>query len=120
MVVAFALQLLVIAENEIDLGHRGVCVRRDLRGAAGDDEPRSGMRAPRAADRLARLALGLLGDGTSVDDDRVIESGGGGVAADDFGFERVQAATESQNLRRHRLSLTGWDRGCPESWWRPG
>ena len=51
----------------------------DLRGAAGDDDARLGTFAGDAADRLARLALGLGGDGAGVDDDGV---GLGGRAAD--------------------------------------
>ena len=62
-------------------GMAAIAPGADLRGAAGDDDARAGMLAPRAADRLARLALGLGGDGAGVDDHRVASAAARGVAA---------------------------------------
>ncbi len=59
---------------------------------------RPGPLAPGAADGLARLALGLGRDGAGVDDHRVAEPGGCGVAAHHLGFEGVQAAAEGDDL----------------------
>src|SRR3546814_15039545 len=71
--------------------------RSDLRRAAGDDDLGVGVLAPCLADRLARLALGLAGDGAGVHDDGVVESCRLGVAAHDFGFVGVEAAAEGEN-----------------------
>ena len=56
------------------------------------------MLAASPADRLARLALGLGGDGAGVDDDGAVEPGRGRGAANDLGFERVQPAAEGDDL----------------------
>ena len=69
--VALRLELGPIAEDAVDLGQCGVALRGELGGAAGDDDRRLGMLAGGAADRLARLALGLGGDRAGIDDDRV-------------------------------------------------
>ena len=39
--VALRLELGPIAEDEVDLGHRGIALRGDLGGAAGDDDRRA-------------------------------------------------------------------------------
>src|SRR5712691_13112438 len=102
-VVAFGPQLRLVVEHEIDLAERGVALRCQGRGAAGDDDPRSGMLAPRPTDRLARLALGLGGDGAGIDDDGIVKPGGS--AADDVAFERVEPAPEGDDFDpSHRVS----------------
>jgi hypothetical protein len=52
-----------------------------------------------AADGLARLALGLGGDGARVDDDGVLQ--GGGVAAHHLALVCVQPAAEGEDLDGH-------------------
>src|SRR3546814_11712306 len=59
-------QLLLVAEHAVDLGHGGEALRVDLGRAAGDDDLRVGVLAPRLADRLARLAPGHAGDRRSA------------------------------------------------------
>src|SRR5260370_20303879 len=54
--------------------------------------------AARAADRLARLPLGLGGDRAGIDDNGIRQPGGGRGAANDLGFERVQPTAERYDL----------------------
>jgi len=54
--------------------------------------------APRPADRLARLALGLGGHRAGVDDHRVGQTGGRGMRPHDLGFGEVEATTEGDDL----------------------
>ena len=56
--VVVRLQLLLVAEHEVDLGHGGEGCRLGLRGAAGDDDARVGFsrRALRIACRAWRTA----------------------------------------------------------------
>ena len=63
-------ELLLIADDVIDLVHGGEPAGIDLRRAAGDDDLGVGALAPRAADRLARLAHRLRGHRAGVDDHR--------------------------------------------------
>ena len=62
-------ELLLIAQHLVDLGHGGEAGGIDLGGAAGDDDAGLGILAPGLADRLARLARRLGGDGAGVDHD---------------------------------------------------
>ncbi len=71
--IACGVELLAVAEDAVDLGHRGKGLGVDLRGAAGDDHRRSGRATAGAADRLARLALGLGRHRAGVDDHRIDE-----------------------------------------------
>src|SRR5439155_7939482 len=92
--VALRSQLLLIAEDTVDLGQRGVALRSNLGGTAGDDDRRLGMVSTGAADSLARLALGLGGDGAGVDNDRVGKAGRRCGMTDDLRLEHVQPAAE--------------------------
>ena len=60
--------------------------------------------AARLADRLARLAHGLAGDGAGVEDDRaaveLAEPGGLRLAAHHLGFVGVEPAAEGDDRRR--------------------
>ncbi len=53
---------------------------------------------PCLADRLARLAHGLLRDGAGVHDHRVVVAGGGGERTHALSLERVEAAAEGQDF----------------------
>ena len=77
-------QLVMIADDVIDLLHRLPLLRRDLRRAAGDDD--SGLRivAARAANGLACLPFGFGRDGACVENDGVIEPGFGGLIPDNL------------------------------------
>src|SRR5271155_1337625 len=106
--IALGKQLGGVVEHEVDLAERGVALWREGRGAAGDDDPRLGMLAPRPPDRLARLALGFGGHRAGVDNNRIAEPRAFGGAADDVAFERVEPATEGDDLEvRHRVSRPG-------------
>ena len=74
-------QLLGVADQMVDLGHRCEAARRHLDSAAGHDDAAARALAAQPADGLARLPLGLGGDRAGVDDHRVVEGGGTGVAA---------------------------------------
>ena len=99
--VARRLQLLGVAEHVVDLGHGG-----ELRsGAICAAQPVTMMRAPGfsrrcLADRLARLALGLGGDGAGVDDDGVAQARRARLGAHHLGFVGVEAAAEGDDLDR--------------------
>ena len=69
-------ELFLIAEHAVDLGHGGESLRLDLRRAAGDDDARAGPLAADAADRLARLAHGLRRHRAGVDHHGIVEAGG--------------------------------------------
>ena len=73
-------------------------LRRELRGAAGDDDAGAGPPPAGAADRLARLPLGFRCHGAGVDDHRVGEAGGCGRSPHHLGFERVETAAEGHDL----------------------
>ena len=98
-IVAPRLELLGIAEDEVDLGHGGEGFRVDLGGAAGDDDAGVRIVAARLADRLAGLAHGLGRHRAGVDQDGVAHAGLLGAAAHDLGFQRVQPAAEGDGLR---------------------
>ena len=70
--LANGLILVRIADHLGHLRHRGERLRIELGRAAGDDDPLVRRLAMRAADGLARLAHGFVGDGAAVDDDRVV------------------------------------------------
>ncbi len=94
-------QLFVIADHGIDFRHRGEGLRIDLRRAAGDDDGGARIFAPRPADLLARLANGLVGDCTGVDDDRAIETCSVGKTAHRLAFGEVEAAAKGDDARGH-------------------
>ena len=91
-------ELLLIAQHLVDLGHGGEAGGIDLGGAAGDDDARLGMLAPRLADRLARLALASAVTAQVLIDHGVGEPGRGGMAAHDLGLEGVEPAAEGDDL----------------------
>ena len=99
------IELFTVAEHKIDLGHGGVAVRVYLDGAAGDDDAGVGRLSPGAADRLARLALGLGGHRAGVYDDGVVLTPG--MAAHDLGFIGVEAAAEGQDFQTHDAASSG-------------
>ena len=65
-------ELARISDDADDLRHGRERRRIELGGAAGDEDPRVGPATMRAADRLARLAHGLVGHRAAVDDDPVL------------------------------------------------
>ncbi len=101
------LDLLLIADDVVDLVHGGEAGGIDLRGAAGDDDLGVGPRAADLADRLARLAHGLTRHGASVDDHGVAEPRRVRMLAHDLGFIGVEPAAEGDDLDiRHGRLLT--------------
>src|SRR5580700_3705941 len=96
--VALGAQLRVVVEDEIDFAKRGIALRRQGRGATGDDDARAGMLAAGAADRLARLTLGLGGDRAGVYDNRVFDPRLAGGKTNDVALEGVEPAAERDDL----------------------
>src|SRR6185312_5755297 len=84
----------------IDLGHGRIAGGIDLGRAARDDDARARTLAPRPADGLAGLPLGLGRDGAGVDDDGVGQAGGAGMAPHHLGFEGVEPAAEGDDVGR--------------------
>ena len=68
-------QLVMIADNMIDLGHGIPCFGSDLGGAAGDDDPCLRILAAGPPYRLTGLALGLGRHRAGVENDGVIHPG---------------------------------------------
>src|SRR5689334_6886175 len=64
--VALWQQFGLVVEYAVDFRQRGVGAGRQMRGTTGNEDLRTGMPAARTADRLARLPLGLSGDGTGI------------------------------------------------------
>ena len=101
------MHLLGVADDAIDLRHVGEAAGLDLRGAAGDDEARMRPLALEPTDGLAGLAHRLGGDGAGVDDDGVLEPGGGGMAPHDLRLESVEPAAQRDDAdRRCRIVAT--------------
>ena len=69
--IALGLELVGIADDEIDLGHVGEGARLGLRRAAGDDDLPRRVVALGLADRLLGLPHRLGGHGAGVDDQRI-------------------------------------------------
>ena len=86
-----------IRHQSVDFGHGGKLVALDIGGAAGHQQPRIGMGAPRAADRLPRLAHRLAGYRAAIDHHQVAFLRQ--HRADLFAFGNVQPAAERDNLR---------------------
>ncbi len=100
--IGVRLQLLLIAEHEVDLVHGDEILRLGLRGAAGDDDAGGRVFAAGLADRLLGLAHGLAGDGAGVEDDGAAferaEAGAFGLAPHHLGFIGVEAAAEGDDV----------------------
>ena len=100
--IGLGVQLVVVADDEIDLGHGGEGGGLGLRGAAGDDDAGIRVFAPRLADRLARLAHGFAGHRAGVDDDGAAGScprpASVCAIAHDLGFEGIEPAAESHDV----------------------
>ena len=92
------LELLLIADDVIDLVHRSEAGRIDLRGAAGDYDPGVRPLAARLTDRLPGLTHRLRRHRAGVDDHRVGQPRGARMRAHDFGLIGVQPAAESDDL----------------------
>ena len=90
----FTARLVVVADHAIDLGHLSEHCRLYLRCTACDDDARRRPLALQFADRLPRLRHRLVGNGSTLDDDDVVKAGIFRVAANDFGFEGIEPATE--------------------------
>jgi hypothetical protein len=96
--IAERAQLGLVVEHRIDLGQSGVTLGCDCRSAAGHDDPRFRAAAAGAPDGLAGLPLSLRRNGTGVDYHRAGEAGAFSRAANDLGFEDIEAAAEGDDL----------------------
>ena len=81
---AALLQLVMIAQNMGDFGHRRPAIRGNLCGTAGHDNLRMRMRAAGFANGLTCLPLGLGCHRTGIDDNRILQPGGTSLFADHF------------------------------------
>ena len=97
--------LLDIADHAIDLVHGAEALRLDLSGAARDDNGCVWLFAPDAADRLARLARRLGGDGASVDDNEIAASCAFRRTLDSFKLGDIEPAAEGDDLDAHRRAI---------------
>ena len=88
-----ALRLLLIADDVVDLVHRGEAVWIDLRRAAGHHDLGVGAHPARLPDRLPRLAHGFSRHRAGVDDHRVAQTGGVGMLAHDLRTRRRSAGS---------------------------
>ena len=108
--VIVALQLLLVAEHEVDLVHGREARRVGLRGAAGDDDPRARILAARLADRLLGLAHGLGRHGAGVEDHRAVlqlaQARRRRLAAHDFRLVGVEPAAEGDDVDAHQAALS--------------
>src|SRR5258707_871910 len=93
-------ELLMIAEDEIDLRHRRKHCWVDLRGAAADDDLSPRLFAFRAADRLPRLPHCLRRDGAGVDEERILDTRPRRALRHHGGLDGVQAAAEGKGFKR--------------------
>ena len=82
-----------VAQNDINLGHCSKGLRLCLGGASSDDQLCIRMITAQFADILPRLAHGLGGDGTGVDDHGVVDTGSRCQFLHRRRFIGVQAAT---------------------------
>ena len=95
---ALQCELLPVADDPVDLGHRGVARWVELGGAAGGDDGCLGVLPPGAADRLACLSLGLASDRTGIDDDALGQARSTRTAAHDLRLVGVEPAAHGDDL----------------------
>src|SRR6516165_4019066 len=91
-------ELLVVAHDERNFGHRRKRGGINLRGAARDHDARMGPLALYPAHRLAALPHRFGRHRTGVDDDCVGDAGFECLATYHIGFARVEATAESENV----------------------
>ena len=96
--VGLGLELFLVADDARNFRHRGKARRIDLRGAAGDDDLRVRTLAAGAADGLARLAHGFVGDGAGVDDDGAAHAAAARQRTHGFAFRGVQPAAKRDDI----------------------
>ncbi len=100
--IAFSLQLVGVANHEVDLGHIAEGAGLGLGGAAGDDDAALGIVALGLADGLLGLPDRFGGNGAGIDDDGVVEPGLLGFGLHHFAFIGIEAAAEGQRFDRHQ------------------
>src|SRR5690606_15821640 len=102
--VAFRLEFVFVADDEVDLRHVAKSARLGLGGAAGDDDAGVGVLAARLAHRLLGLAYRLGGDGAGIDDDGVVEPRLFRLGLHHRAFIGVEAAPERARLDGHQAA----------------
>src|SRR5690606_33000240 len=95
-------ELARVRHPTVHLGHRAELIAFDLSRAAGDEQPRIGPGAARAADGLAGLADRLGGNGAAVDDDHI--SFICQQRADALALGDVEPAAERHDFHAHAKS----------------
>ena len=96
-------ELLLVAQHQGDLRHGCESARLDLRSATRHHDLRIGSPAPDPANRLPGLPHRFGGYGTGIDHHRISEARRLRVRTNDFGFLRIEAAAESDNVHTHDL-----------------
>src|SRR6185312_17144182 len=96
-----AIELILVAEHAVDLGHGGELRAVLLRGAAGDDNASIRLLALEPADRLPRLAHRFAGHRAGVDEHRIGNARGCGRAPHRFRFHDVETAAEGDDIDAH-------------------
>ena len=92
------LEFQIIADNLINLLHLCIALWINLGCTARNNNARPRVIAPRTADCLTRLALGLLGDRAGIEDDRVLKPCIFRMRPHHFGLIGVKPAAKSDKL----------------------
>src|SRR5690606_36008208 len=100
--VTFGLELVVIADNEVDFFHVAEGAGLGLGSAAGNDDTGVRMVPPRLAHGLLGLPDRLLGHRPGTDDERVVETGLPGLFAHHSALIGVEAAPEGPGRDSHQ------------------
>src|SRR6266849_3272037 len=96
-----AVHLVFIADDAVDFCHRCEHLGLRLRCAAGHHDPSFRPLALQPPDRLPRLRHGFVGHRATVDDDGIGEPSALSLPRNHFGFERVEAAAEGDDVNAH-------------------
>src|SRR3954469_17261458 len=94
------IELAAVSHDSGDLGHGLERARLQLRRTAGHKDPGAWTMPVRAANRLARLAHGLVGNGAAVDDDPILAAGR--QPRDGLALREIEPAAERDRFGAHR------------------
>ena len=91
------IELGLVGDQPVDLGHGGELVTLDISGAAGHQQAGFGIGLARLPDRLPRLADRLARHRAAVDDDEIVLARQNG--ADALALGKIEAAAKGYDLR---------------------
>ena len=118
--IILRIELLAIAEDEIDFGHVGEHGRLGLGGAAGHDDTGSRVFAAGTADCLARLAGRLGRHRAGVENDGIPDIRTAEPGADHFRFIGIEPAAEGDDFGLAHGHTARWDGSVPSNSWATG